>query len=294
MKWKVKRAAGLMPKWLLSYLLVFLIPMAAGLLVYTSAERIIREDIKNVSGYVLAQIQLSFDNITSEVYALSRQIALDTEINALMEKETLTPEDRLLVMDAVSKCAAYKASATSVDDYYIYLKNSGCMLKYSGFIERDGVRDVIPNTEKFGGETWNAIVRGEKNNRIIPYAYIDSGAELKEAVSYVIPIPLYAAEPKGFVVAHIDKERYQDIAIRIYQNSDFAVLDGDGTLIFPPWTASGKRNSSAVFRTPPMRRWNTAAESILSRRPIPGSTASGISVSPPGTPPTRSCRTSGG
>lgn len=137
-----------MPKWLLSYLLVFLIPMAAGLLVYTSAERIIREDIKNVSGYVLAQIQLSFDNITSEVYALSRQIALDTEINALMEKETLTPEDRLLVMDAVSKCAAYKASATSVDDYYIYLKNSGCMLKYSGFIERDGVRDVIPNTEK--------------------------------------------------------------------------------------------------------------------------------------------------
>ena len=86
MKWKVKRAAGLMPKLLLSYLLVFLIPMAAGLLVYTSAERIIREDIKNVSGYVLAQIQLSFDNMTSEVYAVSRQIALDTEINALMVK----------------------------------------------------------------------------------------------------------------------------------------------------------------------------------------------------------------
>lgn len=248
MKWKVKRAAGLMPKWLLSYLLVFLIPMAAGLLVYTSAERIIREDIKNVSGYVLAQIQLSFDNITSEVYALSRQIALDTEINALMEKEKLTPEDRLLVMDAVSKCAAYKASATSVDDYYIYLKNSGCMLKYSGFIERDGVRDVIPNTEKFGGETWNAIVRGEKNNRIIPYAYIDSGAELKEAVSYVIPIPLYAAEPKGFVVAHIDKERYQDIAIRVYQNSDFAVLDGDGTLIFS--TMDGQREEELLSSLP--------------------------------------------
>lgn len=67
-------------------------------------------------------------------------------------------------------------------------------------------------------------------------------------MSYVIPIPLYAAEPKGFVVAHIDKERYQDIAIRIYQNSDFAVLDGDGTLIFS--TMDGQREEELLSSLP--------------------------------------------
>ena len=231
MKWKQKRMS-MMFQWMLSYLLVFMISMTAVLGLYFSVERTIREDINAVSDYVLAQIQLSFDNITSEVYALTRQIALDNEINDLMNQTSFSTQNRLLIMDAVSKCATYKANAPFVDDFYIYLKNSGSVLKYSGFVESDALEGVIPQNGKYDRTIWDLITEGQKSNQIIPYAYKSSESTLKESVAYIIPVPLYATEPQGFVVAHIDKRRYKEIAIQIYPTSDFVVMDRHDNLIF--------------------------------------------------------------
>lgn len=232
MKFIRKNNAGLMFKWLVSYLLVFIIPVVAGYGIYLSAANIIRGDINAVSDYVLKQIQLSFDNITNEVYALSRQIALDSELGKLMDKKEFTADDSLVLKDFVTKCSIYKATATSVDDYYIYLKNSGSIIRYSGFIDRASVADFIPDDGRFGMEQWEEIISGAKSNKIISYAYKTDTVNIYDAVSYVIPIPLYGGEPKGFVVANVKKDRYRDIAFKINEKSDFAVMDGNDGLIF--------------------------------------------------------------
>ena len=227
-----KRRNGILVKWLLSYIMILIIPITVGMLLYLSFERIIRDDISDVSGYVINQIRLNFDNITSEVSGLSRQIAFDDDMGELMEKERFDAHDRLRIMKALKKCAAYKVGSTLIDDYYVYMKKSNSVIGYSGYKESDDLGSVIPDTEKYPHEIWESILRGEKNYKIISYAYAAEDSAFVDAVSYVVPIPLYTDDPEGFIVVGISKERCRGIVDEIYPDSDFAVLDADSNIIF--------------------------------------------------------------
>lgn len=253
-----KNNIGLMLRWLSSYLLVFIIPVAAGYGIYLSAADVIRHDINAVSEYVLKQIQLSFDNITNEVYALSRQVALDGELAELMDKRAFTANDRLALRSFAAKCSVYKATATSVDDYYIYLKNCGGIIKYSGFIDSGSVADFIPNDEKHSRQTWEEIVSGRLDNKIIAYAYKTDNVSVYDSISYVIPIPLYGAEPKAYMIASVRKDRYSNIAGKINEKSDVIVMDGMDRLVFSSLTeepgaetleslSAGEKNGEATI-----------------------------------------------
>ena len=218
---KKRKRTNLVIKWIFSYLLIFIIPVVVSTILYSSVEKIMRADINAASDYVLTQIQLSFDNITNEVYALSRQIAMDTEIGELMQKSAFSSADRLLIMKAVEKCAVYKATATSVDDVCIYLNKSASVIKHSGFHEKEELEAAVAVKDEYQREMWAAITAGEKSNKIISYAYVTDGGVRKVSVSYVMPIPLYTGEPLGFMMASVDKDRYREIVGQNHQNSDF-------------------------------------------------------------------------
>lgn len=227
-----KKDTKLIFKWMLSYLMVFVIPMVACILVYLSSAGIIKDDINAVSEYVMTQIQLSFDNVTNQVYAFSHQIALDKGINELVYTEYFDSKDRLTIKDAVSRCAYYKTTATMVDDCYVYFKKTDTAIKHSGFYDSNTLSAAIPINHKDNGEKWEEIKQGKYNNKAFRYAYINGAGDLRECVSYCIPMPLHSNKADGLIIICVDLKRYEDIVTKIYDNNDFVVLDSESGILF--------------------------------------------------------------
>lgn len=227
-----KRDIKLIFKWMLSYLMVFVIPMVACILVYLSSAKVIKEDINAVNEYVMTQIQLSFDNVTNQVYAFSHQIALDKEMNELVYKSDFDMYDRLTIKDVVSRCAYYKTTATMVDDCYVYFKNTNTVVKHSGFYDSKTLSATIPLQYENGEEKWSDIKQGKYNNKAFRYAYINGAGEIRECVSYCIPMPLHSDKADGLIIICVDLKRYEDIVTKIYDNNDFVVLDSDSGILF--------------------------------------------------------------
>ena len=227
-----KRDIKLIFKWMLSYLMVFVIPMVACILVYLSAAGVIKGDINVVSEYVMTQLQLSFDNVTNQVYAFSHQIALDNEMNELIYKDNFDLKDRLKIKNIVSRFAYYKTTATMVDDCYVYSKKTNTVIKHSGFYDSKTISAAIPIAYENNEEKWEEIKQGKYNNKAFRYSYINGAGGINECVSYCIPFPLHSNKADGIIIVCVDTKRYKDIVTKIYDNNDFVVLDSEYGILF--------------------------------------------------------------
>lgn len=216
--------------WFMSYVLVFSLPLFAFLFIYFSYEKIVLDDINEVSNYVISQIRLNFDSITTGVDSLATQIAKDSKINQVRSMENFDASDRLTIREAMKNCLEYKASAVLIDDFFIYFDKSNSVLRYNSFYESGEIEDFLPKGKK-NEKIWTDIISGKCNHKVFSYSYFVENGRFVDCVTYVIPINI-ASSDKTYLIASIDSNKYKKIAASIYAETDFAILDADDIPIF--------------------------------------------------------------
>lgn len=212
--------------WLLSYLLVFLIPFVVGCLVYISSENVIKSDVYDMNKYILRQIQNEFDDLTGDVYSLSRQIQTNRQILNISELEQISNTDRLSIINSVDDLIKYK-STSDVDNFFVYFGKSDSIISYKGYFETDDIYDILPDRNKEDTQVWEKIKSGKLNDKVFPYGQCQS-SEGSSCVTYCVPLN----NTGSYIIAQISPKRYEKIISQLYPESIYFIFDNDNNVIY--------------------------------------------------------------
>jgi two-component system response regulator YesN len=123
---------------LLSYILILLIPLGIGSVVYVRAGKVIAEGVSSSELAILKEIRQSLDRGLAEIRRMCWQISLNSRIQGFFEVRTpLNPGNRLELYYLVKELRAYGSENFLLDDFYLYFRNSDRIVTPSASYEPD-------------------------------------------------------------------------------------------------------------------------------------------------------------
>lgn len=228
--------------WLVSYLLVMLIPIAFAAMIYTNAEKTIESEVNNTNRVMLVQTQKDLDSGFLEIHRFIDQIQINKRFEQLINvsrNETNNYYDDN-TLQALDDFLYYRVMTSYVDDYFIYLRNidkivnGGALLDsniyYKAKIENGSKSGVISN------EQWDKLLAGGYSGQFV---VLDAKKELEDSgqkgVLYSINLPLNQKENAGAtLVIFLNYKKIQGMIqnIQTAYNGSGIVLQKNNNVLF--------------------------------------------------------------
>ncbi|ANE47084.1 hypothetical protein SY83_13340 [Paenibacillus swuensis] len=222
-KWKL----SLWNKYLLSYLLVLLLPvLLMGQIVYVHFIGILKEQSTEANRTILSKISEQMDNNLNEFLSIA---ALISRSSQLMEADPRTTAELGKLLGQLD----YSAANEYIDELIVYRKNSELLLS-----NKSTYLPVIFNNEVFQIDGWNADEVAEKLQALRGPVIKTAIQKTRQAVDpkaivYMVPIPLNAEQPQGvvmFVMQEYKLKRLITPASPMSSRSSF-ILDSSGAIL---------------------------------------------------------------
>lgn len=212
-KKKESKKAKIFKGFLLSYILILILPFAFGSFVYYKAMGIIEKDTKDARIFMLKQSNTIINNYLKDLDKTVISIALDPNINTTlyMNQPEYGSSDVYYVAQTQQKFRSFNPSSSFNSSLYIYLKQSDMVM--TQFDTNFGIKDYYVNN--FNGynlsfNTWNKRVLDTNHQRDIDPAntLVSNGTSRmkKTYLTYVQSLPLGGTSQKinGTIVVLID------------------------------------------------------------------------------------------
>lgn len=198
---------------LLSYILILILPFAFGSFVYFKALGIIEKDAKDARIFMLKQSSTIISNYLKDLDKTVISMALDTNIRTIlyMNQPEYGSSDVYYVAQTQKELKSFNPSSSFNSSLYIYLKQSDMVM--TQLDTNFGIKDYYENN--FNGynlsfDTWNKRVLSTNHQRDIEPAntLVSDGTSgtKKTYLTYVQSLPLGVASQKiqGTIVVLID------------------------------------------------------------------------------------------
>lgn len=137
-------------RFMLSYLMVLLIPLIIGGLTYNEALRLVNQNLRDLNLAVLKQSRDVLDKQLEEVGALVQQVLINPRINGFLEtREPLSADDYYQMKKVLDEIGPYTITRNFIADFLVYFKNSNYIFssetvyKVSLFKERFGDNQAL-------------------------------------------------------------------------------------------------------------------------------------------------------
>ena len=212
-KKKYSKKAKIFKGFLLSYILILILPFAFGSFVYYKALGIIEEDTEAACIFMLKQSNTIISNYLKELDKTVISMALDSNINAIsyMNQPEYGSSDVYYVAKTQQQLRSFNPSSSFNSSLYIYMKQSDMVM--TQFDTNFGIKDYYSNN--FNGynlsfNTWNKRVLDTNHQRNIDFAntLVSDGTSTanKTYLTYVQSLPLGGTSQKirGTIVVLID------------------------------------------------------------------------------------------
>lgn len=133
MNYRTGKRKGIFMSWLLSYILILLIPLMINIYAYIQSVNIIETEINKNHAASLKQVQQLIDNRLKDIEKLSVEIAFNNKIQGLVGyKKELTPYQINTTIDIIKDIKVYKIANSFIDDIYIFFKHNNFILGQNG------------------------------------------------------------------------------------------------------------------------------------------------------------------
>lgn len=111
--------------WLISYLIILLIPLIANVLIFNRTQTLLSEEINRANSGVLQDIRRSMDTLLVDVKALTSEIILHPRLSSLLiQGREPSAIDNHELYSLRKDFAVYHNSKTTISSFYVYLKNA--------------------------------------------------------------------------------------------------------------------------------------------------------------------------
>lgn len=222
-------------KFLLSYLLILIIPLLASFIVYQVNIHKIKDYASENSKNLLNQTKDIIDKKNDEIENFVYQMSLNPEINQLMNRKSNTDVniayDIYKVQNSINP---YWYTNKLFSNFYIYFNQIDIIVSPNSSYVR--TKDFYDNHvyEGLSYEDWKKDINQTYLSRYyLPATNVKMGKKTESIITYVQSLPFNSKNPKANIVVMIDEAEITTLLNRIssqYDGSTF-ILDDKGNVV---------------------------------------------------------------
>lgn len=178
-----ERHAATFKTLLISFVIVFIVPVAVAVAFYSKIEHIMIENAHRAHESALERAKQTVDGYMNEINRLTMQIGFNPELRRYMEQNRYDdPKERYRLISFVNELSLYNSINPIIGQYYVYLHRSDTVLApklkadattfYHRMLQFEGV-----SYEEF----YRTYLAVPHYNRYFPVRRVLSGAGLQQA-----------------------------------------------------------------------------------------------------------------
>lgn len=232
---KYIRRNSIISFWLLSYIVMFFLPLTMGIMVYFYAADIVEEEVIRANTVVLQQNQQRIDSIITEAKSLANQIMSSPRTQTAQGSvRPMDNADMYKAYELAKELKLYQSGVNGIAYYYVYLRNADFVVSHSVNLDARDFYDIYVPHETYSYEQWlDTLFSGTEARFVRMHANTHLKNDI-QAIAYIQPMPYYQRTNYSAVaVLLIDEQELlrpvKDDAL--FGKGAFAVLDNNNRVI---------------------------------------------------------------
>ena len=212
---------------LLSYIIVLLLPIIVTFYLYFNSLDKFTEEINNANEANLSLIKNTVDSRFREAQNLYRRIALDKHIVKLAAlKNELSDQNRYTMKEIIESLEVYTVSNEVISGFYIYYKNLDLIISNRVLTDAETLYRT-QEIEEIDYPVFKSLLNKTSYGELT--SFNDS------AISYIQSIPMTErGEPLGTVVVNVDTEKLKSqlTSLKLADGGTILVIGKDNEILF--------------------------------------------------------------
>lgn len=224
-------------KFMLSYVVVLLIPLLIGIFAYSESFNMIAEDAHESNLSMLEQSKITIDGRLAEVNAMIDQLALSATVDSMLSMANPLVDGSTVfnIIDMQSDLVSYKATNEFIYSFYIYSNKGDIVFSpETSYIRIPYFYDQI---FKYGDMTfseWKEQILDKNHQKTyLPTTPIYMNGYNLDAVTCIQSVPIGSYTSKGTIIVFIDQNKIKEYlnVFKIDEGGYAYILDKDGNMI---------------------------------------------------------------
>lgn len=221
--------------WLISYIMILLIPVIFGAVIFKVANNIIEEEVNKTNMAMLKQVQTNMDNILNDARRLSSDIALNSKVQQLMTTNSYPDTDsQNIVTELYKEFKRYDATNGYIDDFYVFFRNSDFILSPLTAAKTKHMYDILGYNGEMSYDQWHLLLSTKHIREYLPLSlkYTDIGQ--MRTIAYFDTLPMTRPDDVlATIVIIFNESRFQEMIQNIQgvNEGEVYILDQNNNLL---------------------------------------------------------------
>ena len=231
--------------YLLSFLLILMVPVVFSTFVFGRARSILTQEAGRANELLLQQMKSFLDTIMSDVVQLNYIVANHVTLGGMLfETLPVTHDEIYRAYRIASDLYDYDTSSTGSTDLYVYLPKLDMVISPRGYATTANYQMAQRPMLQSGYDAWLGSFVDVTRPRFRPSQSMSLAEEVHDTVAMVTPLPALqrTGSPHGWLVIHIARDLFQ----RIF--ADTAWTPDSLQLVFHPEFGVIAASDSAIDR----------------------------------------------
>ncbi|SDN20429.1 Helix-turn-helix domain-containing protein [Paenibacillus sp. yr247] len=196
--------------WMISYIVILLLPVAIGLLLYVESSRTLKEEIQQANDSLLKQVREVMDNQFKAMEQLNFEITWNVNMQELLysnKYEAFPNEYRYDVSQIARNLSIYKTSYPLIDSFYVYLYKDQSVVLPTTVRSSSFAYQTLHMSDAFPFSAWQDIMTRTYFKGFIPMYRVGDDNILQKTVAYISTYPIEHNQPLATNVIMVDQSR---------------------------------------------------------------------------------------
>ncbi|GGI44457.1 putative HTH-type transcriptional regulator YtdP [Paenibacillus marchantiophytorum] len=196
--------------WMISYIVILLLPVAIGLLLYVESNRTLKEEIQQANDSLLKQVREIMDNQFKTMEQLNFELTWNVNMQELLysnKYDAFPKEYRYDVYQIARSFTLYQTSYPLIDSFYVYLNKDQSVILPGTVRTIDFAYETLHKSDAFPFTSWQETLNRDNFKGFIPMYRISSDNKLLKTVAYISSYPMEHGKPQATNVIMVDQSR---------------------------------------------------------------------------------------
>ncbi|NQX71219.1 helix-turn-helix domain-containing protein [Paenibacillus alba] len=205
----INRQSIVLP-WMISYIVILLLPVAIGLLLYVESNRTLKEEIQQANDSLLKQVREVMDNQFKAMEQLNFELTWNVNMQELLysnKYDAYPKEYRYDLYQIARSLTLYQTSYPLIDSFYVYLNKDQSVILPATVRTSSFAYDTLHKSDEFSYTSWQSTLNRSNFKGFIPMYRIGSENKLLKTVAYISTYPTEHDNPVATNVIMVDQSR---------------------------------------------------------------------------------------
>jgi AraC-like DNA-binding protein len=220
---------------LVSYLLVLMVPIIICSVIYINVVQVIREQEKHSHIAMLRQVSYDVETKLQEIFTMATNIAMTQSVQAFLPaKRQMTEDSRYLVFNVINNIQPYRNSNRFVKDFYIYFKNSDIIINSNNMCSPEFYYNNMYHYNDLTFEQWySGFLQGTHETSFIPTMEVTSLNTKQKMMTFMQPIPITEKiNPSAILFMLVEEEKFRNMTSSLSTGGSIHILSKENEIIF--------------------------------------------------------------